>query len=158
MNRAVVALFVSISLLGCFPHSPKKRTYAKIGEGTAILAGIAISAFANTAADCDEMEVTGINNSSCESGAKWASTAGVVLIVGGLLGFVATVSTAETEKPKTVEIKEVTQAKPEEKLAPASLVTPPAAETAPATTTDNTQATDPNAAGSASTTPSAPQK
>lgn len=155
MNRAVVALLVSVSLLGCFPHSPQKRTYAKIGEGTAILAGIAISAFANTAADCDEMEVTGINNSSCESGAKWASTAGVVLIVGGLLGFVATVSTAEDEKaaPKPVEIKEVTQAKPEEKLAPAPLVAAPATEPAPATTTDNTQATDPNAAGSASTAP-----
>jgi hypothetical protein len=159
MNRAVVALLVSVSLLGCFPHSPQKRTYAKIGEGTAIVAGIAISAFANTAADCDQMEVTGINNnSSCESGAKWATTAGVVLIVGGLLGFVATVSTAEDEKaaPKAVEIKEVTQAKPEEKPAPAPLVAAPAAEPAAATTTDNTQATDPNAAGSAS--PTAPQK
>ena len=55
MIRAAVALVVSVALLGCFPHNPRARTYAKIGEGTALLAGIAVAAFANTGADCDEM-------------------------------------------------------------------------------------------------------
>ena len=156
MKRAVVSLLVSVSLLGCFPHSPQKRTYAKIVEGSAILAGIAIGALANTNADCDEMTTPGLNETGCHNKAQWMSTAGVVLVVGGLLGFVATVSTAEQEKPKPVEIKQetvppTTAAKPTDKPA----------ETAPAPT-ENTQATDPsadpNAAGSASTTPSAPQK
>src|SRR4029078_8869260 len=49
---------------------------------------------------------------SCKDGAKWATTAGVILIVSGLMGFVATVSTAEDDdaKPKPVEIKDVTEA------------------------------------------------
>jgi hypothetical protein len=149
MNRAVVALLVSVSMLGCFPHNPKARTYAKIGEGTAVVAGIAISAFANTGADCDEMAMPGVDNSSCHNKAKWLTTTGVVLIVGGLLGFVATVSTAEDqEKPKPIEIKDVSQ-KPAAKLPVPTLTAPPS---------DNTQATDPNAAGSASTNPSAPQQ
>lgn len=116
MMRAVVALAVSASLLGCFPHSPRKRTYAQLVEGGSILAGIAISAIANTTADCDNMSSSPgvMDDDSCKSGAKWATTAGVVLIVGGLLGFVATVSTAEEDavKPKPVEIKDVTEAKP----------------------------------------------
>lgn len=112
MIRAAVALLLSFSLLGCFPHNPKARTYAKIGEGTAIVAGIVISALANTTADCDQMMIPGVpENTDCESGAKWASTAGVVLIVGGLLGFVATVSTAEDPpKPKVVDVPAPTQA------------------------------------------------
>jgi hypothetical protein len=156
MNRAVVALVVSVSLLGCFPHSARNRRFAQLGEGASILAGIAVSAVANTRADCDEMKVPGVNNSSCENQAQWMTTAGVVLIVGGLLGFVATVSTAEKEPPpKAIEIKaEPTPAPKVEAPAPAP------AETAPAPT-ENTQATDPNAgsaAGSATPTPSAPQK
>jgi outer membrane biosynthesis protein TonB len=158
MNRAVVALLVSVSLLGCFPHSARNRRYAQLGEGAAILAGIAISAVGNTAADCDEMKVPGTIDTSCETNASWMSGVGVVLIVGGLLGFVATVSTAEkAPPPKPLEIKAETPAKPEEKPAPAPA--PAATEPAPAPApTDNTQATDPNTAGSASTTPSAPQK
>jgi hypothetical protein len=102
MIRAAVALLVSVSLLGCFPHNARHRTYAQLGEGAAILAGIAISAFANTAADCDQMGGPGMDDSGCKSTAKWASTAGVTLILGGLLGFVATVSTAEAKPAPTL--------------------------------------------------------
>jgi hypothetical protein len=151
MNRAVVALLVSVSLLGCFPHSARNRRYAQLGEGAAILGGIVISAVSNTSADCDEMQVPGLNDSSCQNKAQWMTTAGVVLIVGGLLGFVATVSTAEkAPPPKVVEIKEVpaTPAKAETKPAETTVATP-----AP---TENTQATEPStdsSAGSASATP-----
>jgi hypothetical protein len=148
MNRAVVALLVSVSLLGCFPHSARNRTYAKIGEGGALAAGIALSAFANSAADCDSMEVSGVNDQSgCRSNAKWASTAGVVLVLGGLLGFVATVSTAEDDnEPKPVEIKDVSQKPETPALAP-----PPGVKKA-------TDGTDAQAAGSATPSPSAPQR
>jgi hypothetical protein len=149
MIRAAVALIVSISLLGCFPHNPKARTYAKIGEGTAILGGIAISAFANTGADCDRMAMPGIDNSDCKSQAQWLSTLGVALIVGGLLGFVATVSTAEDEdKAKPIEIKAETAKEPE--------------TTEPAPTGDTAGSAagsaETNAAGSAAQAPSAPQR
>ena len=157
MIRPAVALLLSFSLLGCFQHNARHRTYAKIGEGTAIVAGIAISAFANTGADCDEMAVPGMDNSDCKSKAKWLSTIGVTLIVAGLLGFVATVSTAEeADKPKPIEIKDTTATKPAETAPPAE--TPPAqtppAETPPA----SDPGADPNAAGSGSSAPSAPQK
>jgi hypothetical protein len=156
MKSAAVALLASSLLLGCFPHNPRARTYAKIGEGTAILAGIAISAFANTAADCDQMSRPGIDDSGCKSGAQWASTAGVTLILGGLLGFVATVSTAEeAAKPKPVEIKDVTPT--------AETKTSPARESSPAAGTGSDGAArsagsaNTNTAGSAAAAPSAPQ-
>jgi len=155
MKRAVVALLLIVSMVGCFPHNAQHRTYAKLGEGTAIVAGIAISAFANSSADCDQM-VTGLNggDASCKSSAQWASTAGVALIVGGLLGFVATVSTAEQEKPKAVEIKDVTPAKADAKPEAKPEPTAPAAPEK----TDNQQATDPQSADSGSGSPSAPQR
>jgi len=128
-------------MLGCFPHSARNRTIAKVSEGGAILAGIAISAFANTGADCDMETMPGVDETGCHSTAQWASTAGVVLIVGGLLGFVATVSTEEDNgaKPKPVELKEEA----------------PQAQTKPA---EPKKTADPNAAGSAALAPSAPQR
>ena len=150
MIRAAVALLVSISLLGCFPHNPKARTYAKVSEGAAILAGIGISAFANTTADCDVMNMPGVDDSNCRGAAKWLSTAGVVLVVGGLLGFVATVSTAEEEaKPKPVELKDETP-KPAEAAPTAKLPGQGAGSAGSAAGSSD-------AAGSASTAPSAPQ-
>lgn len=150
MMRAAVALLLSVSLLGCFPHNPKARTYAKLGEGTAIVAGIAISAFANTSADCDEMHMPGIDDSGCHSKARWLSTAGVVLVVGGLLGFVATVSTAEENaKPKSVEIKDQSAPPTAEKVTP-----PPGLKKAGS----DAGSDDSNAAGSGSSAPSAPHR
>jgi hypothetical protein len=99
--KAAVALAVSISLLGCFPNNARHRTYAKYGEGAALIAGIAISAVANTGADCD---TDAMASTDCRTTAKWLSTAGVVLILGGLLGFVATVSTAEDDAESTPRI------------------------------------------------------
>jgi len=101
--KAAVALAVSISLLGCFPNNARHRTYAKYAEGVALVGGIAISAFANTGADCDEMSMAGVDN-NCRTTATWLSTTGVVLIVAGLLGFVATISTAEDDSESTPRV------------------------------------------------------
>src|SRR5512143_3318499 len=98
--RAAVAflLTVTMTLAGCFPHDPHKQTIAKVTEGGALIAGIAISAFANTGADCDTMNKDpGQNPADCRSKAQILSTIGVALILAGLLGFVATVSTAEDD-------------------------------------------------------------
>ncbi|HUS29765.1 MAG TPA: hypothetical protein VMZ53_14775 [Kofleriaceae bacterium] len=102
--RAAVALLLTMTmtLAGCFPHDPHKRTIAKLAEGGALVGGIAISAFANTGADCDNnANMPGQDPSNCRSTAKWLSTLGVTLILAGLLGFVATVSTAEDEDKTT---------------------------------------------------------
>lgn len=121
-------MLLSVSLLGCFPHNPKARTYAKIAEGSAIAAGIAIAALQNTSADCDERKMIGIDNSGCHTTAKWLTTTSVVLIVGGLLGFVATVSTAEEPKapPAPLELAEET-AKPTTIARPTGKSAPPSA-------------------------------
>jgi len=96
-------------LVGCFPNNARHRTYAKYAEGGALIAGIAISAFANTGADCDKDP---IGQDSCRDTAKWASTIGVTLILAGLLGFVATVSTAEDDADSTPKVISVEKATP----------------------------------------------
>jgi len=101
--KAAVALALSVSLLGCFPNNARHRTYAKYAEGASLVTGIVISAFANTGADCDEMSMAGVDN-DCRTTAKWLSTAGVVLILAGLVGFVATISTAEDDSESTPRV------------------------------------------------------
>jgi hypothetical protein len=116
--KAAVALLCSVAVLaGCFPNNPQHRTYAKYAEGAALIAGIAVSAFANTGADCDQMDMPGPNvENDCRSNARWLGTLGLTLILGGLLGFVATIATAEdvelkkeqkqaTENPVKTEVK-----------------------------------------------------
>jgi hypothetical protein len=112
MMRAAVALLASVSMLGCFPHNERHRTYAKLAEGGALVGGIVISAVGNTGADCDEMAVNGVET-NCKSNAQILSTIGVALILTGLLGFVATVSTAEDDndaKPVVTTIPDPTPA------------------------------------------------
>src|SRR5579862_2031211 len=98
MMRAV-ALMISISLLGCFPHNARRRTYAELAEGGAIVAGIVSEYFVNTGADCDIMSEPGVPDTACHTKASALGDIGVALIVGGLLGFVGTISTAEDEPP-----------------------------------------------------------
>jgi hypothetical protein len=154
MKRAVVALLVlaSFTLSGCFPHNAKHRTYAKIAEGGSLVAGIGISAFANTGADCDSMAMAGVET-SCRTTAKWLSTAGVTLILVGLIGFVATISTAEEaeDAKKAAEIKVETKPaeKPDVKL-------PPGVD--PAKKSNDTSVDDNQPSGSASPTSAAPQR
>lgn len=134
--RAAVALLVSLTLTtaACFPHNAQHRTYAKLGEGGALVAGILISALSNTGADCDENRAPGTEVSDCRSNAHVLSTVGVVLILTGLLGFVATVSTAEDEDKSSAKVQQVPAV-----VVPAS--TTPTPE--PAVNTTNTQATEP---------------
>jgi hypothetical protein len=146
--RAAVALLVSMTLstAACFPHNAQHRTYAKLGEGGALVAGILISALSNTGADCDENRAPGTEVTDCRSNAHVLSTVGVVLILTGLLGFVATVSTAEDEDKSSAKVQQVpTVVVPEPAAAPA-----PSTSTTNTTNTTNTQATEPPATGSGS--------
>lgn len=163
--RAAVAflLTVTMTLAGCFPHDPHKRTIAKVTEGGALVAGIAISAFANTGADCDSMNKPGQDPSSCRSKAQVLSTIGVSLILAGLLGFVATVSTAEDEDKTSATTTTIPDTKSEGSGVGSAATT---TTTTTTTNTTNTQATPPpdtgagsgagSAAGSGSAAPTPP--
>lgn len=154
--RAAVALLVTLTMTmttgACFPHNERHRTYAKFGEGGALVAGIIISAISNTGADCDEMRAPGTEIKDCRSNAQILSTIGVGLILAGLLGFVATVSTAEDE--------DKTSAKAQQPPAEPAATTPASTTTtSPPANTTNTQATPPAPApteGTGSATPPTP--
>ena len=100
--RAAVALALSLTLVSgaCFPNNPKHQTYAKLGEGAAMLAGIGLLLAVNTGADCDmKAGPGGEPDDSCKNTATILGNAGLALIIVGLVGFIATVSTAEDAKP-----------------------------------------------------------
>jgi hypothetical protein len=128
-----LAILALTSLLGCFPHNSKARTYAKYGEGGAVVAGIGMEFLVNSGADCDQMAGPLQSSSGCHTKAAVLGDLGVALILGGLLGFVATVSTSEDEdKPlsTTTVIKEDKSAeKPAVKL-PAGVKVPAGGPTA----------------------------
>lgn len=151
-------------IAGCFPNNPAARTKAKYVEGAALVAGIAISAIANTGADCDSMDMMmGPNvDSDCRTKAKWLGTAGVVLILGGLLGFVATIATAEDDDLKKEQKASLANPVPKSEVKlPPGVVPPPktdgqgagsAATPSPPSSTPPTDAA-PAGAGSAATPP-----
>ncbi len=127
--RAVVALMLSASILtpGCFPHDSHKRTLAQLIEGGTIAAGIGVEAFVSTGADCDMMTMPGLPiNTNCHNHSAAVGGIGVALILAGVLGFIATISTAEDDKPEAPRID--IKAKPQ--------TTDPVTTTAPPTATD----------------------
>lgn len=159
---------MTMTLAGCFPHDPHKRTIAKLAEGGALVTGIGISAFANTGADCDNnANMPGSDPSDCRTNAKWLSTLGVALILAGLLGFVATVSTAEDEDKTSAKAITVPDgagsgsgsAAPTTNTNTNTTTTPPPTETTPPpppTDTTTTPPADGAGSGSATTPPPTP--
>jgi hypothetical protein len=95
-----LAVLLSLSLLsGCFPNNHKHRTIAKLTEGAFVAGGIVILAVSNTQADCSAMGgIPGVRD-ECESGAGTASALGLGMILVGLIGFIATVSTQPDDPP-----------------------------------------------------------
>ena len=102
-----VSLLLAVSLVGCFPHNKRARTISKWAEAGSLVAGIGMEYMANTGADCDAMNLPGQpTSSSCHTKAAVIGDVGVALILGGLLGFVATVSTSPDEdEPAPMPIK-----------------------------------------------------
>jgi hypothetical protein len=108
MRRAVASLLVvSIALFGCFPKDPHKRTIAMFAEGGAFLGGIALEGFLQTGADCDAMRPIGAPPpADCHTHNSSLGGIGIGLILAGVIGFIATVSTAEEDpEPPKVDIK-----------------------------------------------------
>jgi len=83
----VIALLLVTS--ACFPESARHRRYAKLGEGAAILGGIALQ-FAANAGTCPERR-PGTIEMPCEDGQL--DSVGLGLIFAGLVGFAATMMT-----------------------------------------------------------------
>lgn len=128
-----VALLVSLSLAttACFPTNARHRTYAKLGEGAALAAGITMLYFVNTGADCDQMEGPGIGDEDCKSSASVLGAIGLGLILLGLAGFVATVSTSPDDDATTAPTTTpVTPPAPAEPAPPEPTPATPLAETA----------------------------
>jgi len=106
MRAVALALTLSLVSTGCFPENPRARTFAKLGEGVTLGAGIVLEGLINSGADCD-LSMPGMPDSGCHTNASVLGNIGVVLILAGLIGFVATISTTPDEKPEMLEIKEI---------------------------------------------------
>ncbi len=102
MRAVALALTLSLTVAACFPENARHRTYAKVTEGGLLAAGIAILAVTNTGADCDHNG--GLGNlppdKDCKSRSSLVGGVGLGLIVIGMVGFIATISTTpDDDKP-----------------------------------------------------------
>ena len=95
----LLSLTLSLPAAGCFPTNARHRTYAKLGEGAALASGIGILLFTRTGADC--APTPGKPYADCREEASTVSAIGLGLILAGLIGFVATISTTPDDKPAT---------------------------------------------------------
>jgi hypothetical protein len=90
----VIAVLTCLAFCACFPNNPKHRTYAKLVEGGFIAGGIGLLAFSSTQADCDMEIGLGMPRQDCKSRAGLISGIGLTMILLGMVGFAATVTTA----------------------------------------------------------------
>jgi hypothetical protein len=145
--RAVAFLALLSLMIGCFPHNRKARTISKYAEGGSLLAGVGLEFLANSGADCQQMAGPLQSDSSCHTKATVMGDLGVALILAGMLGFVATVSTDEDKDDEDkATVKVIKADKPAEKP---DVKLPPGVK-APAATTATTT---PEAAPAAAATP-----
>lgn len=147
----VVAFLVSLVVMAgaCFPHNARHRTIAKAVEGGVLVGGIAMLAIVNTGADC-QTEVPGEIDQDCETKATILGNIGLGLILAGLVGFIATVSTSPDDKPDAPASdgpkreKVITPPPPTTPIAvPPTDPTPPTEPTPPAEPTPPTEPTAP---------------
>ncbi|MBX3161024.1 MAG: hypothetical protein KF773_34005 [Deltaproteobacteria bacterium] len=100
MRAAAVVVTLTCLATGCFPNNARHRTYAKFGEGAALVGGIAMLAASSTGADCSpQLGRPGVIE--CRDSATMVGNVGLGLILVGLVGFLATVSTAPDDDAKT---------------------------------------------------------
>ena len=129
-----VALLVSLAVSAgaCFPHDPKAQNFAKLTEGGLVVAGISMLFVVNTGADCDLMAKPGMPADSCHTKATVLGDIGLGLILTGLIGFIATVSSAEDDKPATTTTTAPPKTENPAEPPKTESTPPPAAPSAPA--------------------------
>jgi len=118
--RGVALVLIASLMVGCFPHNKRAQSISKYSEGASIVAGIGLEFMVNTGADCDVMAQNGQNVTGCHDRNTVYGDVGLGLILAGLLGFVATVSTAEDEPEHTPTVIKADKPaeKPDLKLPP----------------------------------------
>ena len=128
MRSAVALMLASLLVGGCSLHNSRDRTIAQVVEGGVALGGVVLEGFSQSGADCDMTTAPGEPQVQCKSNASVSGGIGVALILAGVVGFIATISTSsdDDDKPKGIEIK----AQPEP--TPAPVVTAPVVPSTPA--------------------------
>lgn len=100
MRAVALTLALSLSVFACFPNNARHRQIAKIAEGVAVAGGIGMLFFVNTGADCDAQDPS-MRSESCKGSAQVLSNLGLGLILAGMVGFIATVSTSPDDTTTT---------------------------------------------------------
>ncbi|HEY4239683.1 MAG TPA: hypothetical protein VGM88_07705 [Kofleriaceae bacterium] len=108
MRSVALLLCGTLTMGACFPENAKARTISKITEGAVIVGGIAMLAANKGGQDCDMMQVPGVEPTGCHH--ETLGEVGFVLILAGLVGFIATISTTPDEKTPPEIIKAPTPA------------------------------------------------
>ena len=111
MRAATIVLLVAL-VSGCFANARHRRT-AKLGEGAAIATGILVLSLAPSGADCRYVASEGRDSyDSCQTNANLVGTAGLALVLGGLLGFAITQMTTPEAPPPPPPLATVPLTKP----------------------------------------------
>jgi len=99
--RPVLALTLAAGLFsgGCFPHSARNRAIAEIAEGVLLAGGVGLEATVTTTADC-QAELSPDPN--CGKSGSRNSAIGVAIILTSLVGFIATISSAEDQSASPI--------------------------------------------------------
>jgi hypothetical protein len=107
MRSAVALMLASLLVAGCSLHNTRDRTIAEVVEGGVALGGVVLEGFAQSGADCAMTAAPGEPQVQCKSTASVTGGIGVALILAGVVGFIATISTSpdDDDKPKAIEIK-----------------------------------------------------
>lgn len=97
--RVTVVVLLGLLLAGCFPHNARHRKYAKLGEGAAIVTGIAMLSVVKTGADCTAGPRDRAGLDDCRTNATIVGNIGLGLILAGLVGFTVTTVSEESAPP-----------------------------------------------------------
>jgi hypothetical protein len=98
MRAVALVVILSLFATACFPKEPQKRFYSQLGEGGALVGGIVLLTASGTGADCDMNKMSGqVSTMDCRGREGTLSAIGLGLILLGVVGFIATVSTADDD-------------------------------------------------------------
>jgi hypothetical protein len=103
--RPVALALSALLLAGCFPTNSRARTISKYSEGGLVLGGLVVEGLTYSITNCT-MPGPGESGGTCSPKTPWLGDVGLAMILGGIIGFVATITTEpEAKTAPTVDIK-----------------------------------------------------